>query len=62
MSPREIQDLRNRLAAIAEVAKQARDNRDEKIRKGYANQIITELRTLDTDLNSAYHRAFEECS
>ena len=60
MSPREIQELRRKLADIADLAKQARDNRVRRIRRGYANQIITELRDVDTELTTAYQRAFEE--
>lgn len=60
MSPREIQELRMKLASVVDLAKQARDNRVRRIRRGYANQVITELRDVDAELSSAYQRAFEE--
>lgn len=60
MSPREIQKLRERLSHLVDITKQARDSRIKRIRRGYANQAINELRDIDTELDTAYHRAFEE--
>lgn len=60
MSPREIQKLRERLSHLVDIAKQARDSRIKRIRRGYANQVINELRDVDQELVSAYQRAFEE--
>ena len=60
ITPRDIQLLRERVAAATELAKQARDHRVERIRRGYGSQLVTELRQLDAQLEAAYHEMFKE--
>lgn len=60
MNPRAIQELREQIAAAVELARQTRDHRQKRIRRGYANQLVTHLQTIDERLVVAYHQAFEE--
>ena len=60
MTPRDIQLLREQIAMAIELAKQTRDHRTKRIRRGYGSQLVKELKEIDAKLLAGYHDTFNE--
>lgn len=60
MTPRDIQLLREQIAVAIDLAKQTRDHRTWRIRRGYGAQLVRELKDIDAALLLGYHDTFNE--